>query len=89
MRVTLWPAEIRQIVFRTFLELGMGRNSLAGLIETVRPVAGRCMARSYRAGGLMAMWLMEVGLLQFYDAEGNMLRTINLFEEHQTLPMAA
>ena len=37
--------------------------------------------RSYRAAGLMAMWFAELGLVQVYDLEGNMLRTINLFEE--------
>jgi hypothetical protein len=31
----------------------------------------------------MATWLVEVGIVQFYDARGNMLRTVNLFEELQ------
>ena len=39
------------------------------------------MARSYRLRGYMAMWLVEVGIVQFYDAQGNMLETLNLFEE--------
>jgi hypothetical protein len=36
----------------------------------------------------MAMWMIEVGLVQFYDADGNMLRTINLFKELEPLKMA-
>ena len=37
----------------------------------------------------MAMWLIDVGLVHFYDADGYMLRTINLFEEARPLKMAA
>jgi hypothetical protein len=37
----------------------------------------------------MAMWMIEVGLVQFYDANGNMLRTINLFEEVKPMTIAA
>jgi hypothetical protein len=38
-------------------------------------------ARTYRLGRLMAMWLVGVGIVQFYDADGNMLATVNLLEE--------
>ena len=38
---------------------------------------------------LMAMWLADIGLIQFYDCEGNMLRTVNLFAEIAPLRMAA
>jgi hypothetical protein len=44
---------------------------------------GRYVARTYRAAGLMAMWLVGVGIVQFYDDSGRMLGTINLF---RTLP---
>ena len=47
------------------------------------------MARSYRTDGLMAMWLVEVGIVQFYDADGAMVRTINLLEEMEPLKVAA
>ena len=39
--------------------------------------------------GLMAMWLIEVGIVQFYDADGAMLRTINLFQEVEPVKLAA
>jgi hypothetical protein len=29
----------------------------------------------------MAMWLLDAGIIQFYDADGTMLRTINLLKE--------
>ena len=42
--------------------------------------AGRYVARSYRREGYLAMWLVAVGIVQFYDEQGQMLATINLFE---------
>jgi hypothetical protein len=48
--------------------------------ETVLIDRGRCVARSYRAAGYMAMWLVAVGIVQFYDSCGQMLGTVNLFE---------
>ena len=35
------------------------------------------------------MWLVEVAIVQFYDADGEMLRTVNLFQELKPLKMAA
>ena len=29
----------------------------------------------------MAMWLTDIGVIQFYDGDGNMLQTINLLKE--------
>jgi hypothetical protein len=59
------------------------------LEETILIDGGKCAARSYRLDGLMAMWLIEVGILQFYDADGAMLRTINLFQELEPVKLAA
>jgi hypothetical protein len=69
--------------------LGSPLHSLANLTETVLLSDGRYSARSYRVEGFMAMWLVDAGILQFYDADGNMLRTVNLFEERELQRMAA
>ena len=37
----------------------------------------------------MAMWLMGIGIVQFYDADGNMLATMNLLEEAVPQQMVA
>lgn len=50
---------------------------------------GQYVARSYRMEGYMAMWLVPVGLVQFYDDEGRMLATISLFESLRPQRMAA
>ena len=51
---------------------------MAQLNETLLIDGGRFVARSYRARGLAAMWLLAVGIVQFYDRDGNMLRSVNL-----------
>jgi hypothetical protein len=61
--------------------LGATAQSPSELRETLLIDEGRCAARSYVAGDLMAMWLPDVKTLQFYDAQGNMLRTVSLVEE--------
>jgi hypothetical protein len=89
MTVCIDPLDVRQIVIQSFLELDITEDALADLEEKLLIEEGRYFARSYLAGDLMAMWLIEVGVLQFYDAEGNMLRTVNLFEELMPVRMAA
>jgi len=89
MRTDPHPREVRALVVRTFLEFGAGLPTLAELTEHILVDDGRYMARSYRADRLMAMWLIEVGLLQFYDADGEMLRTVNLFQTLEPQRVAA
>jgi hypothetical protein len=48
--------------------------------ERTRVEQGRCLARCYRADAMMAMWLIEVGIVQFYSAAGDMLATVNLLQ---------
>ena len=89
MRVVPQPGEIRQLVTHILSRLGSPPPALAKLNETVLLDDGRYRARSYRVDGFMAMWLVEVGILQFYDADGNILQTVNLFEEREPQRMAA
>jgi len=56
-----------------------GQNS-SEIKETILIDQGRYVARSYCIEGYLAMWLVAVGILQFYDNCGRMLATINLFE---------
>jgi hypothetical protein len=70
------PDEVRQIVAQAFLELGVPHQELSRMSDTILIRDGFYYGRSYRAGGLMAMWM--AGLIQFYGPEGEMLRTILL-----------
>jgi hypothetical protein len=83
------PAEVLNAVVGMFERFGASSQSLFDLEETIKIDRGRCVARSYRVDGLMAMWLVDIGIVQFYDADGNMLATINLLEEAVPRRMAA
>ena len=81
--------EVRRLVLGIFRKLGIPPRQLFELEENVLIHEGGYFARSYRLDGLMAMWLVDVGIVQFYDSEGHMLRTVNLFEELTPLREAA
>ncbi len=87
--MTTEPRDIRRLVIQTFEELGAAVPSLFGTEETVIVDDGRYVARSYRVDDYMAMWLVEVGIVQFYNAEGDMLATVNLLRELTLARMAA
>ncbi len=89
MTISPDPEQIRTIVFRTFLELDVPEDCLADLDERLLLDDGRYVARSYRVDDFLAMWMIDVGLVQFYDGNGTMLRTVNLFEEIQPQRLAA
>jgi hypothetical protein len=89
MTISPHPDHIRTIVFRTFLELDVDEERLTDLDERLMLDDGRYVARSYRVEDYLAMWMIDVGLVQFYDGNGNMLRTVNLFEEIEPQRMAA
>jgi hypothetical protein len=89
MTVQPGPHEVRRLVLQALEELGASVPGLADLEETILIDDGRYTARSYRVEGYMAMWLLEVGIVQFYDAEGNMLATVNLLKELEPVKMAA
>ena len=89
MKTDLQPDDIRQIVSQVFVGLGADPTGRPDLTEMVLIDQGRCAARSYAMDGLMAMWLVEVGLVQFYDADGNMLRTLSLLDRPESRRRAA
>ena len=88
MTTTLFPEEVRNLVLRTFRDFWVDDESLESLSEEILVREGKYLGRSYRIEGMMAMWMIEVGILQFYDAEGDMLRTINLLERLEPEPQA-
>jgi hypothetical protein len=89
MRTDPLPHEVRELVFRTFQDFGASLFHPAEMDETILVDEGRRAARTYRADGYMAMWLLRIGIVQFYDVDGNMLMTVNLLEECEPQRMAA
>jgi hypothetical protein len=89
MRMDPLPFEVRELVIRTFEYFDVFLESPWDLDETILIDDGRYSARTYEAEGHMAMWLLDIGVVQFYDADGNMLRTVNLLEELEPQRVAA
>ena len=89
MCLHMHAADVRSLVTRYFLELGADAVEVADVQENIRIDRGRCVARCYRVAEMFAMWLIDVGVLQFYDADGEMLHTVNLFTELQPQRAAA
>lgn len=89
MRTDPLSYEVRELVIRTFEYFDVFLDDPLDLEETILIDDGRYSARSYQVDGYMAMWLLDIGIVQFYDPEGNMLRTVNLFEELEPQQMAA
>ena len=89
MRLHMHAADVRHLVTRYFLDLGLEAVDVAEVQENIRIDRGRCVARCYRVSDMFAMWLIDVGVLQFYDADGEMLQTVNLFTDLQPQRAAA
>jgi hypothetical protein len=89
MRTDPLPYEVRELVIRTLEYYDIFVEHAWDLDETILIDDGRYSARTYQVDGYMAMWLIDIGIVQFYDADGNMLRTVNLLEEREPQRMAA
>lgn len=89
MTTRVEPDDVRAVVTRIFRQHGARVRRPSDVVESALFDNNRCVAWSYRSAGLMAMWFVEVGILQFYDAEGNMLQTISLVEPTQSQRLAA
>ena len=90
MLVSPTPTEVRWIVEQSFQKyFHLTDEDLEDLVEIPMIDNGRCMARSYRVSNYLAMWLQDVGILQFYDEHGAMLRRANLFAEIEPPPAKA
>ncbi len=89
MTINPQPRYVRRIVAQTLRELGATVRSSSDMEETILGDESDHGSRSYRVGGYLASWLVEAGVVQFYDAEGHMLRAINLLEQSQGVTSAA
>ena len=90
MLVSPTPTEVRWIVEQSFQKhFHLSDEELEDLVEIPMIDEGRCIARSYRVSTFLAMWLLDVGILQFYDENGEMLRRANLFAEIEPPPAKA
>ena len=89
MHLHLNAADVRDMVSRLFVDLGAETEDAIDLQENIRIDRGRCVARCYRVTEMFAMWLIDCGVVQFYNADGEMLHTVNLFNDLQPQRVAA
>lgn len=89
MTVRPQPREVKLLVARTFLDLGAASRSLFNIQETVFVDGARCTARTYRTDGFEAVWYEDDGTVKFYDADGALLRVVNLLLRKMPQRMAA
>ncbi len=89
MTVRPHPREVKLLVVRTFLDLGVASRRLFDIKETILATGDRCMARTYRVEGLSAIWSIEDGNVKFYDADGSLLRVVNLLTKRTPQLMVA
>ena len=89
MRMDPQPYEVRELVVRTFRDFDIAVDNPFDLDETILVDRGRYAGRSYRVDGCLAKWLAAIGIVEFYDAEGHMLHSVNLSEELEPQRMAA
>lgn len=89
MRVLPCALEVRQVVRQTFADIGVADDLVDDLNETILINDGTYRGRSYQTEGYFAMWLVEAGLVQFYDDDGDMVCTVSLFNEIEPQRMAA
>ena len=79
--------EIKQLVARTFVELGA--REVFNLWETLFLENGRCLAVAYRADDFSAVWCCTDRIIEFRNPEGKVLRTLSLPEESRSSSEAA
>jgi hypothetical protein len=70
--------DVRRLVIEQFQKLGVADFRDDALLETILISDGKYRGRSYRIAGMMATWFAEIGLVQFYGADGEMLGTFTL-----------
>lgn len=81
-------ATVRQQIAEQFGRFGVDVQS-QDIQARERRQDGRCVACSYRAGGLLAMWFVESEFVQIYDSTGKMLETLQIVQQEQSHRRAA
>lgn len=72
--------DVRRLVLRQFETYVGGPIEETAVEETILIRNGCYRGRSYRTAELMAMWFVEIGLIQFYAETGQMLGTFHVDE---------
>ncbi len=89
MNAAALPEDVSQLVAKTFRQFGARLHGSSDLEETILIRDGQYVARTYRAEGLMAMWFVKQGIVQFYGTSGDLLQMVRLLERTELQRAAA
>ncbi|QGJ70446.1 Hypothetical protein PBC10988_21430 [Planctomycetales bacterium 10988] len=67
--------DIRPMIQEAFHALGVSESELDQMQDTLLIQDGRFTGRTFRAGNLMAMFMVDIGLIQVYAEHGELLKT--------------
>ncbi len=81
MRVEPQSRDVRRLVVDIFRDFGVPATSLFDLEEDIFIGGGKYRGRTYRVADLAARWLAGNGIVEFFDADGCLMASVNLFEE--------
>ncbi len=84
MNSTVAPSVVRQLVVQALGELLKQPFESEEMVETILIRDGQYRGRSYRFAGWMALWLVESGLVQFFDTEGDLVRVAEVVRRAAT-----
>ena len=84
MNASELATKVGRIVQQTFQELATA-DVVDDVCETILVRDGKQFARSYRLDDLIAMWIIEDGVIRFYDATMNECHIVNLFDDSKQL----
>ena len=69
-------AQIHSLIRQHYRELQPDEPPTGNLNEEFLTDGSHEIARSYRVGNVIAMWHIDAGLLQFFDLQANLLRSV-------------
>lgn len=72
------PNEMRRVVLDSFQRHCTRIIPREDMQEYVRVEQGKVVAYCYYVDDLFAMWMVDIGLVQFYNETGAMLHTFDL-----------
>ena len=73
------PGHVFQLVQQTFGRLGVDRATCDDLFETLRFSRFGSPGRHYHAGDHRAEWLVDEGIVRFFDPSRKLLLCLNLW----------
>lgn len=80
MNASSHPEIVRRLVQAFLAEHGVAAGEQRRMVDTLLLRDGKYVGRSFRCGGFLAMWMIEAGVVTFYDDAGEILQIASVRE---------